>query len=1047
MTSVKPSPSLNWTAIGPWLLLLLIGLPATGLFGQLSYHFRNYSAREGLTQNTVTCLFQDQQGFLWVGTQDGLNRFDGYEFRTFRPEQGNPYSLTDHYLTQIVADPSGKLWIACRYGMACYFPETGQFQQWLVDTNNLFSDQNNIKSLGIGLEGRVWWIDQEGMARSIHPDSTGNQSPRSPAQCRIEYPKPLWRLAYGADQSVWALEEDQLLHTTEYGTWKTQTHLPNMDRTEVRNLQVDRQGRVWLLESRRVHRYTPAENRWEAWSISNLPEGESLFGVEEVRPGEYWLSSTDGLWIWQEQGGKVTMQVVRQREGLATGLPGNRIEPLLRDRQGQIWLGVAGGGLSCHDPATRVFGGIGKADTYTLGLFNPLVWEIAEDAQHRLWIGTANGLHLVEPARPGTPLSAQPDLRHSLVSITHFSGSSGLPPGATITSILPEADGSLLVGELGKGLYRGHPLAKEAFVPYTSDSSADLPKRVYQLYQDAQGQRWAASQEGLWKENQGNWQNLSKADSSLGLHTPYTMAVYRDRAGAVYASTASGAYRLPPEATQWQHFAHQASDTTSLGHNVVTCFLEDRAGNFWVGTLGGGLHRMNRKSGAFERWTEADGLVNNHLYSLQEDGQGRIWMSTNRGIAVFVPEEERFAFFDMEDGLLFNEFCQNAAFQSSIGELFFGSGRGVVFFHPDSVQLPQALAPVVLTGLEINYQPEAVVPDSELVLTHDQKVLSFTFAALDLQNNRRLHYAYQLEGFDPDWVAAKPDRRLATYSSLPAGTYTFRVRAARLGEAWSANELRLRLVVKPPFWLTWWFLLSMGLLVLGLAGAVIRYYAQRKLRQQLQELEMKQRLQAERQRISRDLHDHVGAHITFIISSLDYLSLQNQNGNAITVKGKLEHLGEYARSTMQQLRETIWAIHKENLSLAEFHRKVQEYAHQMLGESPGLQYSVQLEGPEEALLKPSQALNLFRIVQEGISNISKHAGADEVRLRLVLEEGNHLKLILKDNGKGIPENAGGYGHHGLNNMRSRAEEIKGAFLLRSALGRGTTIEVVVQLEA
>ena len=190
-----------------------------------------------------------------------------------------------------------------------------------------------------------------------------------------------------------------------------------------------------------------------------------------------------------------------------------------------------------------------------------------------------------------------------------------------------------------------------------------------------------------------------------------------------------------------------------------------------------------------------------------------------------------------------------------------------------------------------------------------------------------------------------------------------------------------------------------------------------------------------------------GAHITFIISSLDYLSLQNQNGNAITVKGKLEHLGEYARSTMQQLRETIWAIHKENLSLAEFHRKVQEYAHQMLGESPGLQYSVQLEGPEEALLKPSQALNLFRIVQEGISNISKHAGADEVRLRLVLEEGNHLKLILKDNGNGIPENAGGYGHHGLNNMRSRAEEIKGAFLLRSAVGRGTTIEVAVQLEA
>lgn len=1023
---------------------------------QSDYHFRHYSTNDGLLQNSVTCLFQDADGYLWVGTQDGLNRFDGSRFVAFRPERDNPQSLTDHYVLSLAQDHQGDLWMTCRYGGARYDVETGLFQQWFSDTVNRYNSANYLVTVGVDKTGRVWFHEQTGELWSVHPDSISSQGLQSVHSGKKESKSKVSLLFFDEVGNPWAIGEAGIQCRKDEEEWESfPLPAPDWDVESVADGVVDHQNRLCLLENQRMLRLQQGSSAWEVWEIPGLDSTEKLLELEEVRSGEYWIASTQGLWVIKESDSGIRCYHVSHQENFPNSISGNLVQTLLTDRQGLVWLGTAGGGLDRHDPDSRAFRKLSDSrQASKFQLFNPAIWGISEDQKGNYWFGTSNGLERLVPRFPSEPLSARTQLSESIDSLQHISSESWAPPAKTFPGLLPDSAGGLWMGSLRKGIYKGDPMDSSNLEHWGRGEALETQRSTdffRQLYRDDAGELWSAATDGFWhyRGREEGWHNYY-TDGSNGLGTSFIMQVFQDAAGRFWLGSTLGIYRFDRQTEQFKHIGYKADAPQGLSHTIVTSFLEDKQGRFWVGTLGGGLNLMDREKGTFSHWTEEDGLANNQIYGLLEDDSGRLWVSTNRGISMFDPRNERFVNFDIRDGLGFNEFNQNAFYKSRLGELFFGSSEGLVFFHPDSIKLPEDLPPVKLTGLEINYQSVKgglrQESDSVLVLSHDQKVVSLAFATLDFQRPERIRYAYQLEGFDEEWVTVNADRRVATYSSLPAGEYHFRVRAARDGGNWSEQELELLVRVLPPFWLTWWFLLASGLLVLVSSGIIIRYYAQRKLKQQLQEYEMMQRLQAERERISRDLHDHVGAHITFIISSLDYLSLQNLSGDTVKVEGKLDNLSEYARSTMQLLRETIWAINKEHLSLEEFYRKVREYLQQQLGEFIGLHHEIELKGNSEKRLKPSQALNLFRVVQEALNNILKHAEATEVRVELEVSDQSVLLLRIQDNGVGFGDEAGGYGHHGLDNMRHRVEEVRGKFLLQSAKGQGTTIEVLVPLE-
>jgi signal transduction histidine kinase len=346
----------------------------------------------------------------------------------------------------------------------------------------------------------------------------------------------------------------------------------------------------------------------------------------------------------------------------------------------------------------------------------------------------------------------------------------------------------------------------------------------------------------------------------------------------------------------------------------------------------------------------------------------------------------------------------------------------------------------------VNYTKQNAYPVSlakSLNLSWSEKTVSFEFSALDYTAAEKIIYSYKLEGFDNDWVIANPGQRIATYTSLPFGKYIFKVRVRRNGGQWSDENLNIAVNVIPPFWFSWWFIFGEIIIGLALLIFIIRYYSQRKLRIQLRGIEIQQKVQFERERISRDLHDNVGAHLTYIIQSLDNISYRTVKNPGEKSTEKIDSLGEFARGTMQQLRETIWAINKEEISAMALKDKIQEHLNRLAAAVGTINFSVVTEDEINAILKPSQAIHIFRLVQEALNNAVKHSGAKSIVVRLSLQKNKLLIVTIRDDGKGFKAGEVFEGHYGMENMKSRVKEMGGNLLIESEPLKGTEIKLEV----
>jgi signal transduction histidine kinase len=421
-------------------------------------------------------------------------------------------------------------------------------------------------------------------------------------------------------------------------------------------------------------------------------------------------------------------------------------------------------------------------------------------------------------------------------------------------------------------------------------------------------------------------------------------------------------------------------------------------------------------------------------------------MSSNAGISCFHIKEGRFVNYFPNDGIISNEYSQNGYFKNAVGELFFASPEGILLFNPAAIRDNAGDPPVILSSYAVNYTTRNAYPVTlakSLDLTWSEKTVSFEFSALDYSAADKIDYSYKLEGFDNDWVIASHGQRIATYTTLPFGKYTFKVRIRKNAGEWSREYLGIAVNVVPPFWFSWWFILAELVIGLLLLIFIIRYYSQRKLRKRLRESEVQRKVQYERERISRDLHDNVGAHLTYIIQSLDNISYKIEKNPAEKPVERIDSLGEFARGTMQQLRETIWAINKEEISVPALKDKIQEHLAKLATAAGNIKFAVHLSEETDAVLKPSQAIHIFRLVQESLNNAIKHASATAIEVRLSLEQKKLLIVSIRDDGKGFDANEAFEGHYGLENMKSRVSEMGGKLEIVSAPLKGTEIKFAV----
>jgi signal transduction histidine kinase/ligand-binding sensor domain-containing protein/CheY-like chemotaxis protein len=779
--------------------------------------FRQISSEQGLSQTVVAAIAQDDVGFMWFGTQDGLNRFDGHEMRVYRHDPADPYSLADNLIQVLVPGRDGTLWVGTNNGgLDRYDPTTGRFRHYVNDPDDPRSlPLDDVTSVVEEAEGALWVGTYGGGLARL---DTGSQAWVQYAH-RPDDPQSLSNdlvtaLALAADGSLWVGTGGGLNRMdpatgrlTRYQNDPADPH--SLGNDLILSLRLDAGGDLWVGTNQGLDRFDPRSGRFSHYRHHPAdPRSlchDTVLAIYQDPLGALWLGTPACLdRLDPASGGFVHY---RRDQAVPTSLSAEQVMAIYQDRSGVLWLGTFGGGVSLADPTSARFRAYASDPTDPDSLGSPYIWSLAEDVLGGVWLGTAGGLERFDP-ETGTFSRQQNDP----------SRSDSLRAG-TALSVLVDREGMLWTGLWDGGFGGG----LDRFDADAGTFAHFLETAVMALVQDPAGDLWVGTVDGLFRldratEQFTRFQNDLNDPFSLGDNS--VTSLYLDREGVLWIGTFNGGLnRLDRAAGRFLRYENDPADANSLSINTVLTIFQDAAGVLWIGTPAG-LNRFEPASGTFRVYTEKDGLPNDVIYSVRQDDRGHLWLGTNRGIARFDPQTGQVRAYDVGDGLPSNEFNQGASLRAQSGVMYFGTVNGLVAFDPATlVDIPYA-PPVVLTSLTQAGRPvdleSTVERAGQITLRWPDNLLEFEFAALSYTQPEKNRYAYYLEGFDKGWIHTE-DRRFGIYTNLPGGTYTLRVKASNQDGVWNEEGLAVSLVVVPPFWQTWWF---RGLAA-GLVAAVV----------------------------------------------------------------------------------------------------------------------------------------------------------------------------------------------------------------------------------
>ncbi len=824
------------------LTLIFLGTLIYAYGQEKSITFENLGIKDGLSQSSIFCILQDNRGFMWFGTEDGLNKYDGYTFYIYRNSPQDPYSIGYNYIRDICEDcENGKsiLWIGT-YGGGLNKFDTAieKFVTYKSDPRNNNTISNNfIKSLCKDEQGFIWIGTEQGLNRL---------NPRTEKFISF-YHEP--------DKSQ-SLSDDNInvVYVDTYGILWVGTHRGGVNKIEFSDIDQDS---IDIIH----YQHDEHNNR----SISS----NSVTSMYEDHSGRLWIGTDDGtINLFDRQKKQFTRYSYHQKESVS--ISNDDITAIGEDKQGLLWVGTKGHGIHVFNPHTyrflssqeniysfrslsndEIFSiyqdrsnilwigtdvGLNKYNqeqkqflTYQLNshsansLNNNIVYSIMEDQAGMIWIGTyGGGLNRFDPLK--NQFSFFEHAPQDLNSISHN----------RVRAIHEDKSGVLWIGTYGGGLDRFDRKSKR-FFHYSHKNSR--PESISSNYvrvicEDQKGFLWIGTNDGLnqFDRNRNEFTVFTNdPQDSLSLSSNFIYSLYVDRSGTLWIGTLKGLNRYNNESKTFRRYLSDPDNPHSLSNNEILCMYEDRSGRFWVGTPGG-LNLFDRERATFTYYLIKDGLPNNLVYSIQEDGDGRLWLSTNKGLSCFDPENQTFRNYDVDDGLQSNEFNIGASCTTRNGEMYFGGINGFNSFSPEKIKNNPFVPPVVFTDFLIYNKSvpigkklrdriilnKSITEISQIELLHKDKVISFEFAALHYAAPEKNCYKYKMENFDKHWNEAGT-RRFVTYTNLKPGEYLFRVKGSNADDIWNSEEARVKIEVIPPFWQTKIF----QILVIIFLGTVI----------------------------------------------------------------------------------------------------------------------------------------------------------------------------------------------------------------------------------
>ena len=1016
-------------------LLLLSGSAVDSAFASAGdYLIDTTTGEKGLPNSSVTAIAQTTDGYLWVGTYNGLARFDGERFVKFYPE--NTPALKHARIRRLVTGPDGTLWISAHDGSITSYRK-GKFSlEWIgegvADSAARLISTRSYRPTFLLRTGEI-------IRRQVLDGTNRWELLRPPGA------SPGQLVAEDANGVIWCLGRDQKIYRLVESVFNPVPENGGLEGADLNVLTVDKLGRIWAGTDRefafwngeRFENMTPTNgtavsnvtflrvlSNGDVWSIANERLRKSrgrewVAEVEEVR-GLFtgWRERTGmhedskgGVWLYDYGRGLFHIRPdgrVRQLTA-EENFPGERVDAFLEDREGNVWAGVDRGGLvrvrekrfSVLLPGENA--GAGVAVTVT------------EDAVGDIWIGTfGGGLHRWK----------------------HNEWQTFTLPGGTrrgfVFSVASDDNGRLWTSAGDEDLYSGSAGKFTPFVPAVHG--------VKSLLRASDGRLWVGTKSGLGVVASGQFRQFNQED---GIARAYVRALAEDKAGVIWAGMDDGTlHRVSSNSIT----AFRPEDPWA--GQPIWSVLADTDGSIWVGTFRGGLLRF--RDGKFVRLMAKDGLPDDLICQLLDDGAGRLWAGTKQGI-FHVEKAELNAFaagrierinctaygrYDGLPSLECSDSYQPAAWRTRDGRLLFATLKGVVSVRPADVAVNALPPPVVIEGVTVDGQDqksELSAAGLRLEIPPGKQRIKIQFTGLSFISPDRVRFRYKLEKLEEDW-SDPTTARSAQYSLLSPGEHRFVVTACNNDGVWNEKGAVLNLVVLPHFYETWTFKIAASVAVVGVVIFAVRRIYTRRLRRQLEQLERQRAIERDRARIAKDIHDDLGAGLTHIA----LLSELARRDTPDEMPHHVSQISDMARELTRNMDEIVWAVDPHNDTLESLVTYVSKFAQEYLSVA-GIRCRLDVPAELPALTLPAEVRhNLFLAIKEALNNVVKHAGATEVWLRVVVQT-NSFCVTVEDNGCGLPHQNGhrnGNGGtassngrissgHGLLNMERRLASIGG----------------------
>ena len=810
----------------PILALLVLAASAVGAPASAALHrpirFERLSLEEGLSQAGVMDVLQDKRGYMWLATEDGLNRYDGTAFKVYRHDATDLATLPDSFIWDAEEDASGSVWVATRGGLARWDRATDRIVR--QDTPGV----RNIRVLRYQARGNALWIGtrESGLLRLNLATGALQRFAHDAADAGSLADDRVYALYVDGKDRLWVGTDGGLDLLNADGKGFTH-HVPSrsdassLSDARVRAILADDMAGLWIGTSGGgLNRLDLASGRFARFRHDNAVAtslvSDDVRALLQDASGRLWVGTFDGLDLYDPETGGFAHY--RQDARNPASLSDDHVLSLAQDRGGVLWVGTRTGGVHKWNPLSWQFGHVAPEPGNPKGLGGGRVTGFAEDRSGGLWIGTFGaGLYAMDRST-GEMKAYRRDARNPR----------GLPSDQ-VMALRHDRRDDLWIGTLDSGLVR-MSRATGVFKSYPHDPSKPeglSARGVTSILEDGDHRLWLGTYGGGLErfdpqtERFTHFRHDPKDDSSLSGDRVATMAEAAN--GRLWVATMEkGLNLLDPRTGRFERFAHRAGDARSLPADAVHALYVDVAGALWVGTHSG-LSQLQADGKSFKTYTTRNGLASDVVYAIANDRQGRLWLSTNNGLSAFDPRTGTFVNYGVSNGLQGREFNLGAWYQSTTGELFFGGLNGFNAFVPDRIrQLAQA-PEIVLTGVSVDHRPLGGPADQtqSIQLGFRDKVLGIEFAALDFTAPDRNLYSYKLEGFDPEWVPLS-GKRSVTYTNLNPGRYAFHLRGANSDGRWNDKSLSVPVDVAAPPWATPWAFTGYSLLLVGALAGVTR---------------------------------------------------------------------------------------------------------------------------------------------------------------------------------------------------------------------------------